>query len=124
MATLVGLGSAQYGIETAETSYEVMQFDVTISPQEKKYFVDRSGSNKGFALVAPRLTISANGYITATTSGFWSYTFTTAITLGNGITYFGVGGTGGVYLDSGTITQAAEDLKRVSMEFSLDAGIA
>lgn len=118
------MGSAQYGIETAEVGYEVMSFDVTVSPQKKEHYVDRSGSNRGFVVVSPRMTISAAGYITATSGGFWDFVFTTACTIGNDKTYFGVGGAGGVYLDSGTITQASEDLKRVSMELSLDAGIA
>lgn len=124
MATLVGLSGSQYGIETAETAIEVQSFDVNVEPQKKEYYVARSGENKGFVVVAPRLSITMAGYITAATGGFWDYVFTTAITLGNDKTYFGVGGAGGVYLDSGSITQAAEDLKRISLNFSLDAGIA
>lgn len=123
MATLVDLSGAQYGVETAEVGYEVQSFNVTISPQFKTMFVDRSGSNKGFAVGPGRLEIACEGYITASTGGFYDFTFATACTVANDKTYFGVGGTGDVFLDSATISQAAEDLKRVSMNLSLDSGI-
>ena len=123
MATLVGLSGYQYGIENAENSVEVKSFVVTVAPQFKTYALSRTNENKGFALGPQRLTISLNGDVSATTNGWWSWTFSTAITLANDITYFGTGGTGGVYLDSATITQTSDAFKTMSAELSLDVGI-
>lgn len=123
MATLVGLSGYQYGIENAETSIEVKSFVVNISPQFKTFALSRTNENKGFALGPIRLAISLNGDISATSSGWWSWTFSTAITLGNDITYFGTGGTGGVYLDSAVVTQTSDNFKTMSAELSLDVGI-
>jgi hypothetical protein len=124
MATLVGLTGYQFAVETAEASMEVQSFVVTASPQFKTFALDRSGSNKGFAVGPGRLEIQMEGHINAATLGWWDFTFATACTVANDKTYFGVGGTGGVYLDSGTITQNNTDFKTVSMNLSLDAGIA
>ena len=123
MASLVDLPGTQYGIETAETSLEVQSFTVTVAPEYKTQFNSRLGSKKGFAVGDPETKISIEGYITAATGGFWDFTFATACTIANDKTYWGGLATGDVFLDSGTITQAESDLKRVSMELSSNLGI-
>lgn len=124
MATLVNLTNYQWGIETAETGFEIKSHNVEVSPQFKTYATDRFGNNKGFALGASRLSITQEGEVSATSGGWWSFTFNAAVTLANDKAYFGTGITGGVYLDSGTVNQTSDGFKTVSMKFSADEGIA
>lgn len=123
MALLVDLAGSQYGIELAEVSLEIQNHTVRVAPQFKTMAQDRVNTNKGFAVGPGRLTISQNGYITATSAGWWSFTFSAPCTIANDKTYFGVGGTGDVYLDDGEIVQQFDGLKTVSMNFSLDTEI-
>jgi hypothetical protein len=123
MATLVDLSGYSYGVTSAETSMEIKNFTVQVAPQFKTMVQDRSNSNKGFVAGPPRSSISIQGDVSATSSGWWDWTFVTAITIANDTTVFGAGATGGVYLDSATVTEAYDQVKTISAELSCDLGV-
>ena len=102
---------------------EIKNFSTQVAPQFKTMVQDRSNSNKGFVVGPVRASISIQGDVSATSSGWWDWTFTSAITLANDFTLFGAGATGGVYLDSATVTEAFDQVKTISAELSCDLGV-
>lgn len=122
MATLVDLTGYQYGVETAETSFEVKNFTVTVSPSFKQKFTDRVNNPIGFAIGALQASITMDGELSAASLGPLAFTFSTACTLGNDKDYNGLT-TGDVFLDEITYTQTFNDVKKVSCAMSRDAGI-
>lgn len=119
--TLVNLSGFQYGIESAETGIQVSSFEITSSPEFKKFVLNISGEKRGFAVGAGEQTLSISGEISGAT-GIMAATFAAAATIANDVDYAGIT-TGAWYMDRSTITQDREDFKKGTWEFSRFAGV-
>lgn len=123
MATLVGLTNYQFGVASAETSFEIKSLTAALAPEFKTFAMDRSGSKKGFAVGPTEIKVSVSGDVSATSSGWWAWTFTSAITVANTYEYLGATA-GGLYLDSLNVVEGSDAFKTISAELSQNQGIA
>jgi hypothetical protein len=119
--TLVNLSGFQQGVNADETGISIESFRARVAPEFKNFALNKSGEKRGFAVAAAELTVSIEGEVTGST-GVMAAALTTATSISNVTTYFGAPTTG-KYLDSGEVTETRDGFKRVSLEFSANAGI-
>jgi hypothetical protein len=120
--TLVNLSGFQHGVNADETGISIESFRARVAPEFKNYALNRVGEKRGFAVAPAELTVTIEGEITGTT-GLMAAVLATATTIANTTAYFGAPTTG-KYLDSGEVTESRDGFKRVSLEFSAQAGIS
>lgn len=122
MATLVDLANYVHGVASAETSFEVHDFTVTVRPSSKTYAFDRMNNKIGFAVTNLEETIQMSGNLSAASLGPLAFTFTTACTVANTKDYNGIT-TGDVFLDEITYGMTFDGFKTVSCSLSRDVAI-
>ncbi len=104
--TLVNAAGYRHGIASAESGVNAETITVSTEPQIRAELPDINGEATGFAVSAPRSTITISGEVSnvATYTGLVAATFATAATVAN---FDDLGGqtTGGVYATSLEVTQ-------------------
>lgn len=120
--TLVNASGYQWGIETTETGVNVESHEVTYRPEQKEYLRDIKGTKIGFAVDEPEAEISISGEVSGS-SGLMAAGFTSAVTVNNDTSDFGVNA-GGVYMDEVTLTQGRQAWKAFSARYTKNKGIS
>lgn len=117
------LSGFQRHIETDETGINVSSFSVRYFPEFKDKLQNISGQTRGFA-VPDKFSreITLQGEVSGAT-GVMAATLTTALTLANDVAVFG-DGTGGVYMDEVTESQARGSWRAIDMKLSSDPACA
>lgn len=116
------LTSLERGIASAEAGINVESVEMDFAPEFKEYLMSKTNEKIGFATAPCEVKITISGEVTLAT-GLMASTFVSANTIANSMAFFGAPTTN-PYLDSAKLSRGRAEWKKISLEFSANAGIA